>query len=142
MFYWECFINNGLRPLLKCMIEALDTKYHTVCVDIFLSASNHSQTHSSILDQNLLPLLVQLRDSKNLRVRKLATYAILTILENPITLPVVREQGQIMNMIINTSKFGSNKDVRNRAGQIIVNLVKTTEQEGYSRAKKSKTMAL
>merc|ERR1711862_647579 len=96
---------------------------HNHATAVFASLAENPKSHVLVVKSGLLPLLLVLRNSKDLESRRVSLEALLEFLGNPQTHPLVRDEYDLVQTLAALSKFGVNKHIKERSADIVITLM-------------------
>lgn len=117
------FVEDGLSKLLRYLVEADRPETHNHATVVFHSLASNPQAHPTVVKNGLLPLLLILRNSKDLESRRVSLESLLNFVENSAIHPLIRDEYDLVQTIVAISKFGINKNVKERAADAILELM-------------------
>jgi len=117
------FVEDGLSKLVRYLVEADRPETHNHATCVFHSLANNPASHPTVVKNGLLPLLLVLRNSKDLDSRRVSLESLLNFVENPSIHNLIRDEYDLVQTIVAISKFGINKNVKERAADAILVLM-------------------
>merc|ERR1719216_556182 len=117
------YVEDGLSKLIRYLVEADRPETHNHATAVFNSLAHNPQSHHAVVKNKLLPLLLVLRNSKDLESRRVSLDALLDFVENTAIHPLIKNEYDLVQTIVAISKFGINKSVKERAADCVLQLM-------------------